>query len=87
MEIQLALPRDSAFQKTSLSGNSMVVIHFHPTSVYEPGIPSGNEWGANGQWLPGGQLPAGDLEAVVHTEGMVNGRDYTVIDIATGEVL
>ena len=28
-------------------------------------IPSGNEAGANSQWIPGGKLPAGGREAVI----------------------
>lgn len=78
---KLGIPRDQ------LANDSLVVVEFHPTRPYEPHVPSGNEWGANDQWLPGGRLPKGDLEAIVHTEGMVNGRDYTVRDIVTGEIL
>ncbi|KJM55628.1 hypothetical protein B5M10_03925 [Pluralibacter gergoviae] len=73
--------------KEQLSGDSLVIIEFKPTELYSPRIPSGREWGANEQWLPGGKLPQGDLEAVVSTEGMVNGRDYIVRDLITGEVL
>jgi hypothetical protein len=50
-------------------------------------MPPGNEWGTNAQWLLGGRLLHGDLEAVVETEDMINGVDYTVIDLFTGEVL
>lgn len=78
---RLGVPEDQ------LVGDSMIVVHFNTTGTFGPEMPSGNEWGANAQWLPGGHLPAGDLEAIVHTDGMVNGRDYTVIDIVTGEVL
>jgi hypothetical protein len=78
---RLGIPEDQ------LSGNSLVMIEFHPTDAYQPIMPSGNEWGANPQWLPGGRLPHGDLEAIVNTENLVNGVDYTVIDILTGEVL
>lgn len=79
---KLGIPEDQ------LANDSLVIVHFHPTSSYASHMPSGNEWGgANDQWLPGGRLPKGDLEAIVHTEDMANGRDYTVIDIATGDVL
>ncbi|WP_210083999.1 hypothetical protein [Mycobacterium sp. OAE908] len=78
---RLGIPEDQ------LSGTSLVMIEFHPTDAYQPIMPSGNEWGTNTQWLPGGRLPHGDLEAVVNTEGLVKGIDYTVIDIITGEVL
>jgi hypothetical protein len=78
---RLGIPEDQ------LAGDSLVLVEFHPTDAYKPLMPSGNEWGANMQWLPGGKLPHGDLEAVVNTDGMVNGVDYTVTDILTGEVL
>lgn len=78
---KLGIPEDQ------LAGDSMVIIDFHPSSRYDPLMPSGNEWGANRQWIPGGRLPEGDLEAVVLTDGMVKGRDYTVRDIRTGEIL
>jgi hypothetical protein len=78
---KLGIPEDQ------LAGDSMVVIDFHPSSTYDPLMPSGNEWGANKQWIPGGRLPEGDLEAVVLTDGMIKGRDYTVRDIRTGEIL
>ena len=78
---KLGIPEDQ------LAGDSMVIIDFHPSSAYDPLMPSGNEWGANKQWIPGGKLPEGDLEAVVLTDGMIKGRDYTVRDIRTGEIL
>lgn len=78
---KLGIPEDQ------LAGDSIVIIDFHPDGSYEPLMPSGNEWGANKQWIPGGRLPEGDLEAVVLTDGMIKGRDYTVRDIGTGEIL
>lgn len=44
-------------------------------------MPSGNEFGANAQWIPGGILPDEELEAVIRTEGMVEGFDYTITEI------
>ncbi|MGE4514996.1 MAG: hypothetical protein AB7E26_14470 [Chryseobacterium sp.] len=41
-------------------------------------IPSGNEWGANSQWIPGGVLPDGNLEAIIRTEGLIENAHYTV---------
>lgn len=70
-----------------LSNDSLVMVEFKPTELYSPRVPSGKEWGANSEWLPGGKLPKGDLEAVVNTEGMINGRDFIVKDIVTGEIL
>ena len=61
------------------------MVEFEPTDSYRAHMPSGNEWGANKHWLPGGRLPAGDLEAVVYTDGMISGRDYTVKDLKTGK--
>jgi Papain fold toxin 1, glutamine deamidase len=78
---KLGIPEDQ------LANDSLVILEFHRTDSYTAHMPSGNEWGANDQWLPGGKLPRGDLEAIVPTEGMVNGRDYTARDIATGEIL
>jgi hypothetical protein len=78
---KLGIPADQ------LVNDSLVIIDFHPTELYSPQIPSGNEWGANKQWLPGGKLPKGDLEAIVKTDGMINGRDYSARDIWTGELL
>ncbi len=83
--IQLA--RKLGIPEDQLVNDSLVIVQFHPTESYASHMPSGNEWGANDQWLPGGKLPQGDLEAIVLTEDMTNGRDYTVIDISTGEVL
>lgn len=78
---KLGIPEDQ------LAGDSLVRIDFHPSGSYDPLMPSGNEWGANKQWIPGGRLPEGDLEAVVLTDGMIKGRDYTVRDLLTGEIL
>ncbi|BBY17208.1 hypothetical protein MLIT_28000 [Mycolicibacterium litorale] len=44
-------------------------------------------WSERGGCLPGGKLPEGDFEAVVHTDGMPNGRDYTVRGMKTGEII
>lgn len=44
-------------------------------------MPTGNEFGANAQWLPGGKLPNGKSEAIVKTEGMIEGIDYLVEDL------
>lgn len=41
-------------------------------------MPSGNEWGANEQWLPGGVLPEGNLEAIIKTERLKEGVHYTI---------
>ncbi|MCE3075143.1 hypothetical protein [Chryseobacterium gwangjuense] len=41
-------------------------------------MPSGNEWGANPQWIPGGVLPDGNLEAIIRTDGLVENVHYTI---------
>jgi hypothetical protein len=41
-------------------------------------IPSGNEFGANNQWIPGGILPDGNLEAIIKTEALKEGVNYTI---------
>lgn len=78
---KLGIPEDQ------LADDSIVIVEFHSTESYHPRMPSGNEWGANRQWLPGGRLPQGNLEAVLYTDGMVKDRDYTVKDMKTGEIL
>jgi len=57
--------RDGQFVRVDFSGNKVE-------------MPSGNEWGANDQWLPGGVTSGGLDEAIVKTEGMVEGVDYIV---------
>lgn len=37
---------------------------------------SGNEMGANDDWMPGGLLPGGDHEAVIHINDMSQGGTY-----------
>lgn len=44
-------------------------------------MPSGNEFGANDQWIPGGKTDGGVSEAIVKTEGMQLDVDYTVTDL------
>ncbi|SEM47066.1 filamentous hemagglutinin [Chryseobacterium taichungense] len=41
-------------------------------------MPSGNEWGANDQWIPGGILPDGNLEVIIRTEGLIENTHYTI---------
>ncbi len=41
-------------------------------------MPLGNEWGANDQWIPGGVLPDGNLEAIIRIEGLIENTHYTV---------
>ena len=41
-------------------------------------MPSGNEFGTNKQWIPGGKLPKGNNEAIIRTDKMKEGVDYIV---------
>lgn len=43
--------------------------------------PSGNEFGANDQRIPGGKTDGGVSEAIVKTEGMQPYVDYIVTDL------
>lgn len=67
--------------ESQLQGGGIVRIDFKLSSKYKVEIPSGNEWGTNEQWIPGGKLPDGNLEAIIKTEGMVEGVDFNVIVI------
>ena len=57
----------------------LVRIDFKSTDKIE--MPSGNEFGANDQWIPGGKTDGGVSEAIVKTEGMQLDVDYTVTDL------
>lgn len=61
LEEALGLP------KGQLDGEALVRVDFPPESLDELNVrmPSGNEAGANDQWLPGGFLPSGANEAVL----------------------
>ncbi len=58
-----------------------VRIDFKLSKEVKVEMPSGNEFGANEQWLPGGVLPEGNLEAIVRTEGLKENIHYTVKDL------
>ncbi len=52
----------------------------HPVRIDVPNptglrMPSGNEWGTNAQWIPGGYTNGGIMEAVIDP---VNVGDYIV---------
>lgn len=49
------------------AGNPVAVEirNFDPSELSNIRVPSGNEGGANPQWIPGGYLPTGDPEAVI----------------------
>ena len=57
---------------------NIVRIDFKLSKDVRVEMPSGNEWGANDKWLPGGVLPEGNLEAIIKTEGLKEGVHYTI---------
>ncbi|MCU0433087.1 MAG: hypothetical protein MUC87_06505 [Bacteroidia bacterium] len=66
--------------KEQLSGG-LVRVDFYLNSQNKVHMPSGNEFGTNSQWIPGGKLPTGQLEAIIKTEGLIVNVDYIVKDI------
>lgn len=74
METELGLPRGF------LDSNKIVRIDIADPGNFNLRIPSGNEAGANEQWIPGGVLPNGSSEAVVDG-GWIGPGDYTVTDV------
>ena len=74
MENELGLPEGF------LDSNKIVRIDISDPEAFNLRIPSGNEAGANDQWIPGGCLPNGASEAVVDG-GRIPPDDYTVTDV------
>ncbi len=81
------IAKSLGIDESQLAGGSLVRIDFKFSSKHKPYIPTGNEFGANDKWIPGGRLPDGDLEVIVETEKMVKDIDYIVTDLATGKIL
>ena len=74
----LGIPTDQ-FQKGSL-----VKVDFPKPNELDLSVPSGNEWGANDQWIPGGKLPKGDDEAVISTKNL-SSDNHSVTDLKSGK--
>lgn len=74
MEDELGLPEGF------LDSNTIVRIDIADPKEFNLRIPSGNEAGANEQWIPGGRLPNGASEAVVDG-GNIPPDDYTVTSV------
>lgn len=68
LEDALGLPRGQ------LDGDELVRVDFPKPRELNIRIPSGNEAGANSQWLPGGKLPDGNLEAVIDIGNLKPGQ-------------
>lgn len=60
-----------------LEGNELVRVDIPDPRELNLRIPSGNEAGANDQWIPGGKLPTGNSEAVIDAKGIPDDR-YSV---------
>ncbi|VBA54366.1 hypothetical protein LAUMK191_03090 [Mycobacterium attenuatum] len=74
MENELGLPQGF------LDSNTIVRIDIADPKAFNVRIPSGNEAGANEQWIPGGRLPNGASEAVIDG-GDIPPDDYTVTNV------
>lgn len=74
MENELGLPHGF------LDSNKIVRIDISDPDEFNLRVPSGNEAGANEQWIPGGALPNGASEAVVDG-GLIPPDRYTVTDV------
>jgi hypothetical protein len=74
METELGLP--DGF----LDSNKVIRVDIPDPEHFNLRIPSGNEAGANEQWIPGGRLPNGASEAVING-GDIPPDDYTVTGI------
>ena len=69
LEDSLGLP--SGFLDTE----QLVRVDIPNPIKFNPRVPSGNEAGANAQWLPGGKLPNGNSEAVLDLGNVKSGPD------------
>jgi len=67
-----------------LDSNALVRIDIPKPGEHGLRVPSGNESGANDQWLPGGRLPTGNNEAIVDIKGMEAGKDYIATPLSLG---
>ncbi len=82
----LTLPIEQQAQKLGipveqLQNGGVVRIDFNLNGSNKVEMPSGNEFGANNKWIPGGKTSGGATEAVIKTEGMQIDVDYTVNNI------
>ncbi|WP_234796037.1 endonuclease [Mycobacteroides chelonae] len=77
MEQALGLPEGY------LDSNKLVRVDIPNPGNYELRMPSGNEAGANEQWIPGGKLPDGASEAIIDGGRVPNGG-YNVTEIPNG---
>jgi hypothetical protein len=79
LEQALGLPEGT------LEGQRLVRLNVPVPKDLNLRIPSGNEAGANAQWIPGGQLPNGSLEAVIDLGGAPPGS-YDISPVTPRQV-
>lgn len=60
-----------------LDDNTLVRVDIPKPKELDLRVPSGNEAGANEQWIPGGKLPIGNSEAVIDVKGIPDTRYST----------
>jgi hypothetical protein len=60
-----------------LDDNALVRVDIPKPKELDLRMPSGNEAGANDQWIPGGKLPTGNSEAVIDVKGVPDTRYST----------
>ncbi|WP_434778581.1 hypothetical protein [Neisseria sp. Ec49-e6-T10] len=77
MEIYLGLPEGQLSPKL-FSQTQVLQIDIPPQKSLNVRVPSGNEAGANSQWIPGGKLPTGGNEAIIDATGLVENKDYFI---------
>ena len=80
------IAEDLGIPKEQLVKGSLVRIDISNPRDFDISMPSGREFGANPQWLPGGKLPTGKDEAVISATKMTK-SDLKVTDLKTGEDL
>ena len=71
--------RALGYQSNSLVSGRFVIININNPQRYGVTVPSGNEVGANSEWIPGGYTSGGVPEAVVYN--VINDLDSISIDI------
>ncbi len=74
-----AMERALGLVEGFLDSNKVVRIDIDHAEQFNLRVPSGNEAGANDQWIPGGKLPDGASEAVIDG-GNVPKSGYSVDD-------
>lgn len=75
-----ALEKELGLPSGFLDKGEIVRVDIADPQDFNLRMPSGNEAGANQQWLPGGNLPTGAAEAVVDG-AKVPSSGYTVVDV------